>query len=397
MKLVSLQEELDWTIYERLGLVPADGLMQFRDAPALQLGERAFEIVMARKIAAGELHTAWFERHGSMPITDTPAHWPAPYREVVERRIKIIESESDIALIERPEYKRRWNIEPWQEQVERVLREWLLDRLESKSYWADVALTSVARLTDRARQDNDFMRAAALYRGQDSFDVAALVAELVATASVPFLPAFRYKASGLIKREQWERSWGLQRREDAIDACVNLPEGDLRRLTAEEAAARKKAEVGEIPLPARYTSADFASSTFWKLRGKLDVPTERFISYPSCQRDADPTLVIAWAGWDHLQQAKALATYYVQMKESEGWSAERLTPLLAGLLELLPWVVQWHNEIDIDYGQRMGDVYGGFIDEEARALALTRETIRAWTPPSTMSRRRGTGTQQMDD
>ena len=66
---------------------------------------------------------------------------------------------------------------------------------------------------------------------------------------------------------------------------------------------------------------------FWHLRGKLDVPKERFISYPFCERDADPTPVIAWAGWDHLQQAKALATYYVQMKESEGWSKERLTPL----------------------------------------------------------------------
>ena len=37
----------------------------------------------------------------------------------------------NIRLIEQPEYKRRWNTEPWESQLERALREWLLDRLES--------------------------------------------------------------------------------------------------------------------------------------------------------------------------------------------------------------------------------------------------------------------------
>lgn len=353
--LIALQEELDWETYSCFGLSGGEGTLP---PPPLKLGERAFEIVMARKVVAGKLQTAWFERHGSTPITEIPAHWPEDYRQVVQRRIELIESNPDIALIEQPEYKRRWNIEPWGEQVSRALRDWLLDRLESEDYWSDVAFTSVARPGDRARQDAEFMRVAALYRGHDDFDVSALVAELVESASVPFLPALRYKPSGLRKREQWERTWDLQRREDAGE------------------------DTGEIPVPPKYTSADFLKNTYWSLRGKLDVPKERFICYPYCQRDADPTLVIAWAGWDHLQQAKALATYYVQMKESEGWTAERLTPLLAGLLELLPWLVQWHNEIDPEFGQRMGEFYDGFVDEEARALGLTRESIRAWTPPA---------------
>src|SRR5262249_32283084 len=149
-----------------------------------------------------------------------------------------------------------------------------------------------------------------------------LVTELVLENAVPFLSVLRYKPSGVRKREQWERTWDLQRREDAGQ------------------------KVGEIPVPPKYAAADFASTVLWQLRGKLDVPKERFISYPHCQRDTDPTPVIAWAGWDHLQQARALATYYVQMKESEGWTKERLTPLLAGLLEVLPWLKQWHNEVD---------------------------------------------------
>ena len=54
------------------------------------------------------------------------------------------------------------------------------------------------------------------------------------------------------------------------------------------------------------------------------------------------------------------------MQEQEGWSAERLTPLLAGLLELVPWLRQWHNALDPAYGQGLGDYFAGFVDEEAR-------------------------------
>lgn len=361
--LIAIQEELDWETYGSFGLVetPVPGS---DTAPSIKLGERAFEIVMARKMAADQLQSAWFERHGSTPIIEIPAHWPESYRQVVQRRIELIESNPEIALIEQPEYKRRWNIEPWAEQVQRALRDWLLDRLESQNYRPEVALISVARFADRARHDAEFMRVAALYRGQDDFDVSTLVAELIGSAAVPFLPVLRYKTMGLRKREQWERTWDLQRREDASES------------------------VGDIPVPPKYTSSDFANNVFWQLRGKLDVPKERFISYPFCQRDADPTLVVAWAGWDCLQQATALATYYVQMKDSEGWSIDRLVPLLAGLLELVPWLVQWHNDIDARYGQRMGEVYEGFVDEEARAFGLTRDAIRAWTPPAA-ARQRG--------
>ena len=90
---------------------------------------------MARQMDKGELQTAWFERHGSTPITEIPTHWPAAYRTLVERRIKLIETNKEIGLIEKPEYKRRWNTEPWAEQEQRALKNWLLDRLEDKRYW----------------------------------------------------------------------------------------------------------------------------------------------------------------------------------------------------------------------------------------------------------------------
>ena len=219
--MIAAQEELDWQCYHLYGLADED--LQYNGTPPpLQLGERAFEIVMARKVAAGELETAWFTRHGSTPITALPSDWPHDYRQIVERRIALIGSDTNIALIEQPEYKRRWNTEPWDQQLQRALRTWLLDRLESAHYWPDPTqtpeLTSCTRLAERAARDADFLQVAALYRGREDFDVLALVNELVASEAVPFLPVLRYKPSGLTKRAVWERTWELQRREDAGEA-----------------------------------------------------------------------------------------------------------------------------------------------------------------------------------
>jgi hypothetical protein len=118
--MIGLQEELDWRCYKLYGVVP--DAPEHPDPPPLKLGERAFEIAIARRIAEGELETAWFERHGSTPITEIPAHWPADYRAIVERRIQLIEEHRDIRLIERPEYKRRWQWTPWEEREQEALR-----------------------------------------------------------------------------------------------------------------------------------------------------------------------------------------------------------------------------------------------------------------------------------
>jgi hypothetical protein len=49
----------------------------------------------------------------------------------VEQCIALIESDRNIGLIERPEYKRRWSWTPWEEQERDALRGWLLDRIEA--------------------------------------------------------------------------------------------------------------------------------------------------------------------------------------------------------------------------------------------------------------------------
>jgi Domain of unknown function (DUF7008) len=48
------------------------------------------------------------------------------------------------------------------------------------------------------------------------------------------------------------------------------------------AKERKAAEIGTIPVPPKYRTPDFLSADFWRLRGGLDVPKERFVSFPHC-------------------------------------------------------------------------------------------------------------------
>jgi very-short-patch-repair endonuclease len=604
-QMVSLQEELDWECYKLYKLTDED-LTYSVQLPVIDLGQRAFEIVLARKIAAGELQIAWFERHRSTPITELPDHWPDDYKQLVERRIHLIETDKNIRLIEQPEYKRRWNTEPWESQLERALQTWLLNRLESyfdldgrmknphpqplsrgrgepesepqsgsqtppspqgeggrgdedqpwnvdhsriggklrqipdvllqrarelrqtqtpaedilwaclrnrgllnakfrrqhnlgpyiadlycheaklvieldggvhqsqtvrdgdRDEWmqqqglrvlrisnvqvfADVervlgliaeaidpypqplssdqgqtltpspspqeegnrmssppspwgeggwgdegigcqipepALISTAKLADIARQDPDFLQVGELYTHDAAFDVLKLVNTLIESESVPLLPILRYKPSGLRKRQDWEHTWHLQRQEDAIDARTQLPKDHADYLDSTAAARLKAEQVGDIPVPPKYKTSDFQKSHYWKLRGKLDVPKERWVSFPHCEGpDGQP--VIAWAGYDHLQLAKAISAYYVDVQERFGGRDDpRLVPLLGGLLELLPWLQQWHNDLDPDYGLKMGTFYEEFIQEEARQMGLTLDAIPDWEPPKKKSRGR---------
>nr|WP_265288967.1 hypothetical protein [Verminephrobacter eiseniae] len=343
----------------------------------------------------------------------------------MERRIELIERDSTLRLLEQPLYKRRWNTPRWQDLEQAALRDWLLARLEAPDLWPASAdqppqLTSTSRLAEAVQRNVEFMQMAALYADHTDFDLPQLVADLVAGESVPALPVQRYADSGLRKRTQWQDTWALQRREDAIDSHVvadntecwreeftsdarqrfriaaDQPLSDEAKTWIEQQLAaeikrhqdeRKANEIGPIPVPPKYQSKDFLKADCWRLRGGLDVPKERWISYPGCERGSDGSLVIAWAGWNHLQQAMALAGYYMDMKDSEGWEPVRLQPLLASLLELLPWLEQWHNELDPVFGERMGDYYRGFVTEEARALGFTLDDLRAWKPTVTAAKR----------
>lgn len=371
-RMIALQEELDWTVYHAYGLLSdaelkATTVLELADVPEVLLGERAFEIVLARQVARGEVETAWFERHGSTPVTEIPERWPQAYRDVVQARIDLIEKRRDLALIERPECKRRWSTVPWEKREAAALKAWILDRCERRDLWYGLRdgfvsprLMTVSQLADRFRDDEDMRSVAQLYAtdhlGKRDAALADVLEAVIAEEHVPYLAALRYKEPGLGKREAWEEVWELQREEDRTG----------QRL--------------DIAVPPKYKPTDFRKPSYWSQRGKLDVPKERFISYPDASPDADPTLLLGWAGWDHKDQAAALVGLVTDRATESGWGADRLTPLLAGLLEVLPWVRQWHGAFDAEWGGNPAEDLAGFLTEERSKLGLAEDALRAWRP-----------------
>ena len=402
-RMVALQEELDWWSYRAYGLIENDHLLArtgsdgLPDVPPLRPGERTFEIVLAQRLVRQEVQTKWFEWLRIQPVTAPPTDWSSEYAGLYQRRSAEIHQNKRLGLIERQECKRRWELSTWDSQFQPAAGDWLLARLEGYFYegqrvcelgedFAPSAhgfaaasrprVVTTNQLAEVVNNDTKFLEVAELYHGSTGFSVPKMVRGLIEGESVPFLPVHRYKDSGLRKRADWETIWELQWKEDAVEAEVRKQHpGEKEDRLKELIHKTQQTQVGDLSVPPKYTSKDFQKSTFWKLRGKLDVPKERWISYPGAERDGDPSPLIAWAGWDHLQRAQALAEYYLDAKSNQGWPEKKLKILLAGLLDLLPWLKQWHNEIDPDYGMGLGDYFQGFLEEECRALGLTIDAV----------------------
>ena len=404
-QMIALQEELDWHCYRLYGLVGED-VCYTATPPPVALGERSFEIALARRIAAGEVESSWFRRHSSKSTTEVPDCWPEGYRQLVERRLKVIEDNRWIRLVEQPEYKRRWNRDPWNVRQQLALKDWMLEFLEKEVKASGSELSTVAQLADRVRECSQFRKAAELFTNNSLFDADSLVAELVAGDEVPQMAIGRLKPSAIKKFRAWQETWEKQRQEDAIEAELGVSgplieadaEDEKRRSAYErakqQAEVKKAREVGAIAVPPKYAKGDFRKGSYWTLRGKLDVPKERFFSLPGCEKSGDATLVIGWAGMDHLQRAQAIAAWYMERKDSDGWEADQLMPMLVALDELIPWLKQWHNELDPEYGQRMGDFYEGFLFEELRTLGVAKQQLEQWQPPAATRGRGATARHQ---
>ncbi|MFI8182465.1 BREX-2 system adenine-specific DNA-methyltransferase PglX [Actinacidiphila glaucinigra] len=358
-RMVALQEELDWQVYCSYDLYPDDLSLSVGEVPEISPGERAFEIVLARRMSIGEVSTKWFSHHGHAPVTEIPDRWPAPYRRAVQKRIDAIESSRAIGMIERPEYKRRWVIEEWDALQSKALRSWLLDRIESREHWYDEnglpVLVTLSRLADNLSRDEAFVSVANLFAPHKN--LIQVVSALLATEHVPFLAALRYKETGLRKYDDWLEIWNLQRDEDAAGG-----EHEKRKLRS------------LIPVGSAYKDKDFLRASYWKLRDKFDVPKERFISY--AQTDTATPDLYGWAGWDHRERAQALATYFT----NQPLTSEGITPFLAGLLELQSWLNQWHREFDMMYSGTPADFFHSFRQTTQGEHGLTDDDLRAWRP-----------------
>jgi hypothetical protein len=387
---VFLQEEIDWRCYEAIGLCGDDCLFPIdsQEFRCVNVGSRPFEIEEG-------------VNQDGFNVSDIDPDAPNIFKECWARRRESIKKIKEISILENALYKRRWigrqgkyNHTVKKNARTELLKALLISKLED-SLMGGHELTTCAKVADSFSTNTEFQILADLYIEQSECNLSSVVSDLVQSMHVPCVPQYRYKQKGLVKYQAWKEMWEKQRLEDFLDHEFELKSSvitdDSELASIRSALVKEKADrIGKTPTPPKYSAGDFKSATYWPLRGKFDVAKEAFFSLLGCEKDGDTTLVIGWAGMNRLQRAQAIAAWYLDRKESDGWEAEKLMPMLVALDELIPWLKQWHNEIDPEFGERMGDYYEGFLLEEMRQLSVTKDDLLVWEPPAATRTRRRT-------
>ncbi len=303
-RMIFLQEEMDWLAYEMYGLIKKAPLaedylspLQYKDA-RLELGQRPFEL-------AGKGYT------GDWPPDYQPAPLPDYLRPLADARIALIHGNPDIALLEDPLYKRRWVPPDYDKEFREAAAWWLAEKLE----WALEQAGRPLSLAEWARpmgQDERVNAALEVLTGTPTFDIEEELRKVIRANAVPNRPEHYLKASG------------------------------LRKLYAALVERRRTNDDRPPPVP-QYSREDFADATAWRLRGKLNIPRERFIYYAefdvsrgngNAPESGGPWF--GWAGWDAAQRADAQA-HLLDRAQRSGWDVRwRQCGLRAALRDLLP-------------------------------------------------------------
>jgi len=299
-RMIFLQEGMDWLAYEMYGLLKskaplAENYLSRSDyqAARLELGQRPFEV-------AGKGY------QGDWPEGYQPAPLPEALHPLTEARIAVIKANPDIALLEDPLYKRRWIPPDYAKEFRAAAEWWLAEKLEwaLEQHGRPIPLREWARTLGRDERVNAALEA---LTGTPMFDLEGELLKVIRANAVPNRPEGYLKPPG------------------------------LRKLYA----ARNTQHTSRIT--PRFSRKDFSDGTAWRLRGKLNIPRERFIHYAEFDHtrrgtDAPDTggPWFGWAGWDAAGRADALA-FLLDRANRAGWEPRwRQCGLRAALRDLLP-------------------------------------------------------------
>ena len=324
-RMVALQEECDWLVYVAFGLAEPTLLapLELYATITCPRGDRPFERVHGRHSsirAGGETLSA---AAAEVPPVGTLSPSLSELWSLREARVR---ASPELSQIETALYKRAWrdseqNVAGARHRAEvnhSQLERWLADTAESWAKARPQPFTLEAMVAG-LQADERVQRVAGALTGREDYSLSELIAGLLAADSVPDHPFHTYTEAGLTKRQVWEDVWALQRREDAGE------------------------NVGTIPVPPEYSqgsrgkSTDFLRNEYWKLRGSLDVPKERFIAMTEVPGDGSTQY--GWAGWTPLQRLKALLALDEKLEDAGQPLADRIG-LLDSAWRLLPDVAR---------------------------------------------------------
>jgi hypothetical protein len=381
-QLVALQEDLDWNVYGAFGIL--DDVPQNDPAQPMGLarGDRPFEIALARRIARGEEESTWFERHGASAKTEIPERYVGAQRDILERRLALIETDPTIALLEQAVYKRRWAFEPWDTMLADAAETWLLDALEAIVRNIPSALTE-ADLASRLAADPKNVAIGGYAKSTKDVSLADTVSRLLAAEAIPDNPARLLTAAGLSKligtstaslgnlgeapsaepfapgeAVDWKRVWRLQEREDAGQTVT-------------------------IEVPPPFAKTDYAHSDGWRIRGKFNIANERFIVY-----DELTPKRYAWGGHTVAERARLSAEAFDlrgRQSEASGAAPPAITPTVESPARCGIQFPLWDK---LDELRRLADPHYADVRELAELCNRTCpcDVLAAWRATSKPTR-----------
>jgi hypothetical protein len=369
-QMVALQEELDWISYVGYGLAPKDLLTPTERLSELTCprGGRPFERIHGRSstVRAGG-HALALEGGEVAPVGVLPT-WG---EDMWTRREAAIRESAVLLLVETAVFKRAWR-DTEQNQAESEfrkrrnesdLRHWLAEHLERWASRRDAAF-SIGQMAAAVQDDKSVLMVAETIAGRPDFSLEGILGEIVADDTVPQHRFHVYSDSGLAKHNAWDQVWSLQRREDAGENC------------------------GEYSVPPEYSqgsrgkSTDFVRNEYWQLRGSLDVPTERFISFTEVPGRAGIETLFGWAGWTPVQRLKAVLAIDEELEDGGVALVDR-----AGLLDsawrLLPEVARE----DTAAAARLKAELQALVGPEGPSRELLEDWKKRFPPPTTRATR----------
>jgi len=366
-KMIALQEELDWLCYGLYGLDEASDVVapdQVEPCPPtwlpwnLTFAERDAQnrAVLARGEEPDEQASDWWTRHRWEPLSAPPREASPALKKRIEARRASTAATPALALIETANFKRRWYKPDYAEQERLGLTEWLADRVEEAAK-ARSSGFSLEQIVASLQDDPRVLAVCEVLTGRKDFSLSQLVASALQGDAVPSHRFHLYKPAGLVKRAVWERTWADQRREDAGE-----------KVTPE--------------VPPSYGSGDFLKTEYWRLRGKLDVPKERFIAFTEVPGRSGVETLYGWAGWTAQQRVKAILAIDEQLEDASLSLSDR-SGLLDSAWRLLPDVVRE----DAAVAARLKAELQALVGPEGPSRELIEDWKKRFPPPTTRAAR----------
>lgn len=379
-RMVALQEELDWLVYVAFGLAPVECLIdpkRYRDLTCPR-GSRSFELKAGRTSTVRAGGRALDLDEGEAPPVGTLPEW---VKDTWRRREEATAAASELQMLETPVFKRAWrdteqNIaEPEYRRRKDAsdLEEWFAERVERQAATRSTSF-SLGQLVAALQDDPSVLVVAEVLAGRPDFSLDALVAQIFASESVPQHRFHVYTEAGLAKRAAWEEAWALQRREDAGEKIDAIPEPP------------------EYSQGSRGKSTDFVRTEYWRLRGKLDVPKERFIAFTEVPGRSGVETLYGWAGWTAQQRVKAILAIDEELEDASVPLADRIG-LLDSAWRLLPDVARE----DALAANRLKAELQALVGPEGPSAALVEDWKKRFPPPTARAARRPTNEEETED